>query len=113
MKSLKAQFKTVLMTHALVEPLVPPILTDAVFRGSLMTSRLKGTIHLPREMTILRRPKSVQYRPSLLERGQDEVNASNHESEDIEKSNEYEDGGWHANRWQEEECEALQGRAST
>jgi hypothetical protein len=98
MKSLKAQFRTVLMTYALVEPLVPPILADAVFRGSLMTSSMKGTIHLLREMTMLRRPKFVQNRPSLLERGQDEVNASNHESEDIENSDEYEDGGWHANR---------------
>ena len=58
-----------------------------------MTSGLKETIHILKEMdnteTTKNRPKSAKPR---RKKGQDKVNASNHEDEDIEKSDEYEDG---------------------
>jgi hypothetical protein len=88
-RSLKAHVRMILTTHVLVEPLVPSILSDPGFGGSLMTSSLKRTTHILREMAILRRPKSAK---PVRKKGQDKVNASNHEDGDIEKSYGYEDG---------------------
>jgi hypothetical protein len=110
MKNLRPHCRRALTKYDLTDPLVPLILIDIGFKGSLPTSASKETIRIPR--TRKRRPMIRERQPKFLQKGnkppkksekfpksqkttkrnRDEVDEHNDDDGDQEPRSESEDG---------------------